>query len=87
MSEKFYKIRYKPLNLFWIPNKQVSHKNNLSKKGKVYPTKPSLKFVDHNDGWNKGRKVYIYYKGQDLEVHKEEFEIIEYQVTEIIIND
>lgn len=87
MTEKFYKIRYKPFNLFYIPNRQVWHKNNLSKKGKVYATKPTLKYVDCNSGWIRGYKVFIWYKGEQLEVHKHEFEIVEYQVIERVVND
>ncbi len=84
MTEKFYKIRYKPFNLFYIPNRQVWHKNNLSKNGKLYPKKPTLKYLGD---WERGYKVFIWYKGEQLEVHKHEFEIVEYQVIERVVND
>lgn len=39
-----YKIRHKPTGLFFKPAK-YPYKSNLSKNGKVYHTKPSLRYL------------------------------------------
>lgn len=41
---KFYKIKHKPTGLFFKPSRYGS-KSNLSKKGKVYNRRPTLRYL------------------------------------------
>jgi hypothetical protein len=76
----FYKLRHIPTGLFFKPSKYGS-KSNLSKNGKVYSTKPSLKYVSNGyhhplkQKWPKANYEYRKYVEGD-------WEIVEIKVTE-----
>lgn len=87
---KVYKIKHKPTGLYYCPYRYVkvpgqygSVKTNLSKNGKVYATKPSLKWIgslvyDHTLVKLSDNKDIFAIKTQGCRVFKEdEWEIEE----------
>lgn len=51
-----YRLKHIPSGLYYRPSSEIQIKvggkscyvkSNLSKKGKIYPTKPSLSWIDH----------------------------------------
>lgn len=52
---KVYRLKHVPSGMYYVPSRKVAKKDesgrtwyvksNLSKKGKIYPTKPSLRWV------------------------------------------
>ena len=50
----FYKLLHKPTGMFWTPSKYKNGHRNLSKKGKIYHTKPNP------ESWMRFRGEYIY---------------------------
>lgn len=85
---KFYKIRHIETGMFYQPVKGrfSSTKTNLSKNGKIYNNKPSLKHIDH--GYNmliknpdkplSKRKISKFFRFK-----KEDWEIVEFEVIEV----
>jgi len=83
-SEVFWRIRHKPSGMFYIPAKgSIYDKCNLSKTGKAYAKKPTLKHVGgsyyphepkREDGRLKVRKV--------KSSSPEDWEIVRYKVIE-----
>lgn len=85
---KFYKILHKPTGMYYQPVKgRFSYqKTNLSKNGKIYQNKPSLKHLSH--GYNMRvenpypnkypheKKVSKFFKFVEFE-----WEIIEFEVS------
>ena len=71
----FFKLRHIPTQMFYQPvrGRFTKDKNNLSKGGKVYHKKPSLSYIEHG---------YVQ-KGVFNKTKESEWEIVEYQVTEI----
>lgn len=82
---KYYKIRHKPTGWFFKPSKHGS-KSNISKKGKVYQTKPSLKYLGdvyhHPVTRDPKKSLWEQRKYENRKVRPDEWEIVEYEVSE-----
>lgn len=73
----FYKIRHIPTGLFYRPGRACD-KKNLSKNGKAYQQKPTLKWLGGIYGHPVPKKSHY---GDDWEYRKvieSEWEIVEY---------
>jgi len=75
----FFKLRHIPTGLFFKPSKYGS-RSNLSDKGKTYNAKPSLGYLGKTYHYpvDVGYPSYI-----SREVIPSEWEVVEYQVTEV----
>ena len=85
---KFYKIRHVPTGMYYQPTKGCgSDKTNLSKNGKVYQTKPSLKHLDH--GYRRIIKGETRYQNKSIRLPfvKSEWEIVEFEVIEKVVEE
>jgi hypothetical protein len=81
---KYYKIRHIPTGWFFKPSKHGS-KSNISKKGKVYQTKPSLKYlgdVYHHPAKTDESVSRAYAGYENRKVRLDEWEIVEFEVEE-----
>ncbi len=92
---KCYRIKHLPTGLYYRPSSEVKNqfgcyvKTNLSKTGKIYPRRPTLKHIggaiyDHTRNFlrrNDNGFGYIGYAGQAFPTHSGEWEIEEINET------
>lgn len=74
---KFYKMRHKPTGLFYKPSKYHA-KWNLSEKGKVYQTKPTVAWL--GDVYYHPRKTTKGTEYETRKVYKNDWEIVSFEV-------
>lgn len=88
---KFYKIRHMPTGLFYQPVKGRfdAEKTNLSKNGKVYHKKPTLKHISHHICHSVKDESVEYWKRRSYQIKfvKSEWEIIEFTVIEKVVEE
>lgn len=70
-----YRIRHKGTGLFYYPSRVGSHyRSNLTKDGKIYAKKPSIKRIDG---------CYYYPHGIKNIAKDSDFEIVPYELVEL----
>lgn len=87
-----YKIRHTPSGLYFKPSRHTYlEKTNLSEKGKIYTSKPTLKFLGKRININTLQANSIYYESVNkrrerrqhyLNIVEEEWEIVKFNLVE-----